>query len=101
MPWPKAMAAVLHGNAGLPTATSELRRWADDIGTDELNPLRRELGIATEKVAVYVGGLYDLKRIEFLIEAAQQVRRRVPDFVLIIVGGGIERPLVEAAAAAH
>jgi glycosyltransferase involved in cell wall biosynthesis len=81
--------------------TSDLRRWADEISADELDSLRRELGIATENVAVYIGGLYDLKRISFLIEAAEEVRRRVPDFALVVVGGGVDRPLVEAAAAAH
>jgi glycosyltransferase involved in cell wall biosynthesis len=80
--------------------TLQLRRWADEIGADELNSLRRQLGITTDKIAVYVGGLYDLKRIDFLIEAAKKVRRRIPDFQLIIVGGGPDRSLVEAAAAA-
>lgn len=79
--------------------TSQLRRWAHEIGADELDSLRRQLGIATDKVAVYVGGLYDFKRIDFLIEAAKEVRRRIPDFQLIVVGGGTDRPLVEVAAA--
>lgn len=79
--------------------TSELRQWADKIGDEELNSLRRQLGITTDKVAIYVGGLYDLKRIDFLIEAAKEVRRRIPEFQLIVVGAGVDRPLVEAAAA--
>jgi glycosyltransferase involved in cell wall biosynthesis len=95
--FPPARITVFHNAID----TSQLRRWADEIGADELDALRRRLGIATDKVAVYVGGLYDLKRIDFLIAAAQEVRRRIADFQLIVVGGGPDRPLVEAAAAAQ
>ncbi len=81
--------------------TAQLRRWADDMGEEELAALRRRLEITTDRVAVYVGALYDHKRIDFLIEAAIAVRRRLPDFVLIVVGSGVDRPKVEQAAAAH
>jgi len=81
--------------------TSELRRWDNEIKEDELGTLRRQLDIDTDKVAVYVGGLYDIKRLGFLIEAAKEVRRCIPDFVLIVIGAGVDQPLVEAAAAVH
>jgi glycosyltransferase involved in cell wall biosynthesis len=67
----------------------------------EVHSLRHRLVSGSEHVGIYIGGLYDLKRIGFLIEAAQAVRRRVPDFHLLVIGGGPDRVLVEAAAQQH
>jgi glycosyltransferase involved in cell wall biosynthesis len=47
---------------------------------------------------VYVGALYDLKRIEFLLEAGFRLAELVPGFRLLVLGGGTERHLVEDAA---
>ncbi len=81
--------------------TTEIRHFADDIPKIELAALRTQFGIDTNKVAVYVGGLYDHKRISFLIEAAELVRLQIPSFELLIVGNGPDRILVERAAAMH
>ena len=50
---------------------------------------------------MYVGGLYDHKRIDFLIDSAKEVQRYAPDFILIVVGSGVDRHRVEAAASRH
>jgi glycosyltransferase involved in cell wall biosynthesis len=50
------------------------------------------------KRCVYVGGLHKYKRIDFLLEAAKETARRIPDFQLVIVGDGEERALVANAA---
>jgi glycosyltransferase involved in cell wall biosynthesis len=81
--------------------TSGLRRMAEQIDEQQLSALRSRLGIGESPVGVYVGGIYDHKRIDFLIEAAVEIRRRIPDFVLIIVGSGSDRWRAEAAAGAH
>lgn len=74
-------------------------RAADATLTDaELDALRTELGIASSNVCLYVGGMYDLKRIPYLLEACDALRQRVPDFEMLFLGGGPERPLVERAA---
>lgn len=79
--------------------TSEIRRLIAHIDDQRLKSLRTQLGVTGRNVAVYVGGIYGQKRAGFLIEAAKEIRRRVPDFVLIVVGDGAERSLVEKAAA--
>lgn len=48
--------------------------------------------------AVYVGALDAFKRIDFLLEAAELVRYRIPDFSLEIAGDGPERDRVATAA---
>jgi glycosyltransferase involved in cell wall biosynthesis len=51
--------------------------------------LRVSLGIsASARVGIYVGMLEEVKRIPFLLEAAEQIRSVIPDFHLILVGGG-------------
>jgi len=81
--------------------TSELRQLSTSIKAEDLARLRRDLGIDTQNLGVYVGGIYREKRIDFLIDACTAVRQEIPDFVLVVVGSGADRPLVEAAAAQY
>ncbi|MDQ0031444.1 glycosyltransferase family 4 protein [Arthrobacter bambusae] len=50
------------------------------------------------KTGIFIGGLDDSKRLEFLLEAAQQVHSSDPEFRLIIAGNGSRRDLVQSAA---
>lgn len=60
---------------------------------------RARLGIALEsRVALYCGALVPEKQLGFLVDAAAEVRRLVPDFELVIVGAGRERAMLEALA---
>jgi glycosyltransferase involved in cell wall biosynthesis len=79
--------------------TSGIQRLANDISADELEEYRRRIGVEGQHVGVYVGGIYGHKRVDFLIQSAIEIRRRVPDFVLVVVGGGIEGSKVATAAA--
>ena len=56
------------------------------------------LGIDSANVAIYTGGLYEEKRLPFLLVAASKVRAKLPDFHLIIIGGGPQKDLVAQAA---
>lgn len=81
--------------------TSEIRRFIAQIDDQRLESMRRQLGVNGGNIAVYIGGIYPAKRIDFLIESAIEVRRRVSDFMLIVVGDGVDRRIVETAAAEH
>ena len=61
--------------------------------------LRQSLVGGSQNIGVYVGGLYAEKRLGFLLEAARLVREGVPDFHLLIMGGGPDAGIAEAAAA--
>ncbi len=71
------------------------------INTDDLAVLKTRLGIKSDNVGVFTGGLYREKRLPFLLEACQLIRRDIPDFELIVIGKGPEADFVEAAAAQH
>lgn len=75
--------------------TSDLKDLYLSVTNEEVIALRRELGLKGSQVGIYLGSLYAEKRIPFLLEAALTVKERVPDFELVIVGGGGDRALVE------
>jgi glycosyltransferase involved in cell wall biosynthesis len=81
--------------------TSALRSRRSFVNEELLNGLRGRLSIRTRNVAIYSGGLYREKRVAFLLEAARALRRRIPDFELIVLGAGPDQELVEAAAREH
>ncbi len=68
--------------------TRLLRETHASTTIDDLSALRKSLFIDSENVAVYTGGLYPLKRIDFLLKAAMRIRNLVPDFHLIVIGKG-------------
>jgi glycosyltransferase involved in cell wall biosynthesis len=51
---------------------------------------------STTPLVVAVGRLMPSKRFDELVDLCAQVRRRVPDLHLVIVGDGYERPALEA-----
>lgn len=79
--------------------TASLIRARVALPAEKIKAVRAELDLRSENVAVYTGGLYPNKRIDFLLETAKTIRARVPDFELIIIGDGPERGTVEQAAA--
>ncbi|MNU97329.1 Glycosyl transferases group 1 [compost metagenome] len=46
-------------------------------------------------VGAYIGSLYQEKRIDFLLQAAERIKLRVPDFQMVIAGAGPEQQKVE------
>jgi len=81
--------------------TAALRRRRASVSEEELATLRLRWDIRSRNVAIFVGGLYAEKRIQFLIDAARALRRRVVDFELIVIGAGPDQVLVEEAAREH
>ncbi len=64
------------------------------IKDEDLAKLRGELGLVGKHVALYVGGMYKEKRLEFLMEACKIVRQRVPDFEMLMLGSGTDAQIV-------
>lgn len=65
----------------------------------ELAALRARLGLGAARVGLYLGALHPSKRLGFLLQAADRIRARVPGFELLVVGDGMERDRLAAAAA--
>lgn len=81
--------------------TRQLKQYLEEIGESQKRNIRQRYGLLGRNLCVYCGGMYREKRLKFLLDAAIQIRRRVPDFELVLIGGGKERDLVEEAAARY
>ncbi len=84
--------------------TIDNQKLADDLRSvtgEDVDVLKTRLGIGTKNVCLYIGGMYDLKRLDFLFEALLEIRRRVPDFRMIFLGSGVDKDKVEAFAREH
>lgn len=86
------------GNS-IDTTTIVNRRQS--LTAEEISSIRSELNLQSQHVAVYTGGLYPNKRIDFLIESACLIREKIADFEFIIIGDGPERHRVAEAAMTH
>jgi len=83
------------------TDTEHMRDVRLALRDDTAETVRHELGIGDGPVALYVGGIYRHKRPQFLVEAAEEIRRRIPDFEMVVIGAGSEVETIEAAAQRH
>lgn len=94
LPFPRERITVVQNAID----TSDLQRGMAGLRPEAVASFRERSGVRGEQVAIFVGGLYREKRIGFLLEAARQLRARLPDFELVVLGAGPEAALVERAA---
>jgi len=78
---------------------SQLIEFQKSITPDELYALRQALGLMGNNVGIFIGSLYGDKRPSFLFSAANELRRRLRDFELIMIGDGPLRDKVHMFAA--
>lgn len=71
------------------------------VDSNDVYQLKGEMGLTDRRIGLYCGGLYELKKLGFLIEAAELIRAKLPDFNLIVIGEGPDQSLIEAAANKH
>ena len=57
---------------------------------EELKKLKSELGIKSSMVGLYCGAMYQDKRLDFILEAINKIKKEIPNFHMIFVGDGIE-----------
>lgn len=81
--------------------TDTIKEGIRQTSENDLKRTRRELGIQGNHVAIFTGRYTDIKRTQFLLDCALEIRKRVPDFHLILIGNGPQSDLVEQAAEKH
>jgi len=74
------------------TESLQLARKA--ITKAQSDSLKKQLGINTVNVAIFCGGMYEQKKMCFLINACKNIREKVNDFHMIFIGAGPEAELV-------
>ena len=71
------------------------------VTEEEIASIKQELGINSDQIGLYCGGIYKEKRIDDLVEICDRIREQVPDFHMVIIGSGTDQAKVEAAAQAR
>jgi glycosyltransferase involved in cell wall biosynthesis len=90
--FPRSRVTILNNSVDTAAMRAQLR----SITPSDQRALIADVGLCGGPVGVFVGSLYEEKRIPFLLDAAVLIRERVPDFELLIVGGGKQADLVES-----
>ena len=76
--------------------TAQISRWIAHFGPGDTARLRAAIGIPpASPIGVYCGALENSKNLPFLIESAKLIKRRIPDFHLLLIGGGPQSAYVE------
>lgn len=75
------------------------QRDLDSFQKEDLALIRQEIGADPgAMIGLFCGSLYPDKRLGYLIAAADLIRERLPDFVLVVVGGGPSASILQSAA---
>lgn len=78
--------------------TSHLTKMLNTFTEEDVSIVKNELKLGAGPIGIYCGALYKEKRISFLIEVCDRIRKKIPTFEMIIIGSGKEKEKVENAA---
>lgn len=81
--------------------TSEMQSHLDALPLGDRSAWRLANGVGSGPVGIFLGSLYAEKRVDFLLQAGQAIRKEVPAFELVVVGAGPQREMVQAFCADH
>jgi glycosyltransferase involved in cell wall biosynthesis len=75
--------------------TDTFKKQLEAVTSQDLQRAKVLLGIGQNaQIGLYCGALYEHKKLDFLLDSAKLIKREVPDFELIIMGGGPEANLI-------
>lgn len=60
----------------------------------KLKKIKEEIGIKGNNVCIYIGGMYKEKRLGFLLQTIEIVKKEIPDFEMIFIGDGPDKQLI-------
>jgi glycosyltransferase involved in cell wall biosynthesis len=78
--------------------TNVLKAALAAVTPTQLNALKKELGLQSDRICLYCGSMYPDKKLDFLLESCVAIRARIPDFEMIFIGSGPDQHMVESAA---
>jgi glycosyltransferase involved in cell wall biosynthesis len=75
--------------------TAELIAAAQRVTPQQLDDLRKDLNLGNGPIAIYCGAMYREKRIEFLTQACDRIRRQISGFEMLFLGTGSDASIVK------
>lgn len=76
---------------------SGLRKDLEKVSEFSPSEARKHFGLGAGPVGLMLGSIYAQKRPDFLVRAAALIRHRMPDFQLLVIGGGPAQSRIEEA----
>lgn len=77
--------------------TYQLKKVYSEITRSELNELKNQLGVFSEKVGIFCGSMYYEKRLDFILQTCYRIKTKIPDFHMIFIGSGNDSYIVSEA----
>lgn len=68
--------------------TKNLLMIYNQIEDNEIKQLKKDNGIGEGPIGLYCGGMYEEKRLDFLLEACTRIKLEIPSFEMIFIGAG-------------
>jgi glycosyltransferase involved in cell wall biosynthesis len=79
--------------------SQELQSQVAQITEEEVAETKARLALESDAcIGIYCGMLHRVKSLPFLLESAERIQRAIPNFHLLVVGGGPEQEYVDAQA---
>jgi glycosyltransferase involved in cell wall biosynthesis len=96
--YPRSKITVLNNSID----TSAFKQLLAEQSPEKVAGFKRQLAIDDNaRIGLFCGSLYADKKIEFLLKAAAIIHQKNPTFVLLVVGNGKDRTMVEDFANRH
>jgi len=93
--YPRERITVLNNSVD----TDNFRKSLDSVDQYDLDDWGQSLTIPTNaKVGLFCGSLHPDKCLPFLLKAANRIHKEIPEFLLLIIGGGKDDEIVRSAA---
>jgi glycosyltransferase involved in cell wall biosynthesis len=74
--------------------TTNLKKLCAQVTNDDIATIRQKHKLGDGQVALFIGSLYQEKRLDFLLCVCQQIAQKIPDFKLIVIGDGPQRAMI-------
>jgi L-malate glycosyltransferase len=82
--------------------TRRIQSCVQNMSPNAKAALREMFGIPrSAQVGIFVGMLHKVKSLPFLVEAGEKIRQTIPEFHLIVVGGGPDEDEIKQVATHH
>lgn len=75
--------------------TKDFQNNINSVDIGEIYRIRNKYGLIGNNIGIFIGSLYEEKRLDFLIESSLLIREKITDFELIIAGNGKLRNFIE------
>lgn len=72
----------------------ELRNEIEKCDVLGLQNIRKQIGVNSSNVCIYIGGMYKEKKLSFLLQAIEIVKKHINNFEIIFIGDGPEKELI-------